>query len=179
MRILILSLLALVGAGCGCASLPEVPSHDALRETALRLEFASGVCSGTATGPQTLQTASHCFQFDKLVSVNGVPVQVVTVSDDKRDHAQVVVTGITFKRWAVRGEAPKQGDRVRFWGNPKGNKDSYRVGHVAYANDKVVAMDVMTCLGDSGAGLFNDAGELVGMVSAVTVDSCLFGIAFR
>ena len=50
-------LLAFALAGCGCTS---IPSHDDLRATNHRLKVATGMCSGTAVGPDLLVTALHC-----------------------------------------------------------------------------------------------------------------------
>lgn len=172
----ILLLLILLGAGCGCAS---IPSHQSLRSTALRLEFVGGLCSGTAIASDKLLTATHCWKYGKLLKVNGTQVELVRATEDKKDHSVATIVGLNFNSWAKFGAIPKQGDRVRFFGNPKGNADVYREGYVAHVNEKVIAVSMMVCLGDSGAGIFNDSGELVGMVSAVTVDSCLFGLAFR
>lgn len=179
MRTLFLALLAIVGTACGCASVPQAPSFTDLKATTLRLEFDNGVCSGTAVGPSQILTATHCMSYGTLLRVNGHPVTVVGHSDDKKDHAIASILGLSFNSWAKFGATPNQGDRVRFWGSPKGNRDTYREGYVAHVSERVIAVSMMVCKGDSGAGLFDDKGELVGMVSAVTVDSCLFGIAFR
>lgn len=179
MRALLLALLAIVGTACGCATVPSAPSFADLKATTLRLEFNEGICSGTAIGPNQILTASHCMAYGTLLRVNGQPVTVISHSDDKKDHAIASILGLNFNAWAKFGAVPNQGDRVRFWGNPRGNKDTYREGYVAHVSETVIAVSMMVCKGDSGAGLFNDNGELVGMVSAITVDSCLFGIAFR
>lgn len=171
-------LLALAISGCsGCAS---VPKHDDLRSLTLSLRFQSAICSGTAIGPTVILTASHCFEERMLTSINGRPAQAAAVKHDGHDRAVVVVRGVAFDRWARLGDAPKQGDRVRWWGNPRGLPGVYRQGYVALVVDSVVIVDATACKGDSGAGLFNDRGEVVGMVSAITEgDLCQFGIARR
>lgn len=177
MRILALAVLLLVSGWTGCAS---VPGHDSLRATTLRLEFERGVCSGTALSPDVLLSAQHCFKGGgALVRVNGQPVKVVGYGKDKHDLATVRITGLTFKTWARRGNAPAQGDRVRFWGNPGGEHDVFRIGYVSRATTDLVVMDMTICKGDSGAGIFNDRGEVVGVVTGMNdLNGCTFMLAY-
>ena len=175
MRILLPLVLLL--AGCGCAS---VPSHDALRATSLRLEFQRSLCSGTAISPDVILTASHCWASGgMLTAVNGHPVTVVGIGRDERDTMTIRVEGIRFDTWARLGHLPKQGDRLRWWGNPQGVPDIYRQGYVSRASAKVLIMDVTICKGDSGSGLFTDEGRVVGVVTGMTDDKgCTFLIAY-
>jgi V8-like Glu-specific endopeptidase len=176
MRYLLPLLLLLAGCG-GCAS---VPSHDDLRATTLRLEFERGLCSGTAIAPDVVLTASHCWNGGgKLVKVNGQPVQVTGIGRDKHDTMTIRVTGVRFTHIAHLGNLPKQGDRLRWWGNPLGNPDVYRQGYVSRADGDVVVLDATICRGDSGAGLFTDAGLVIGVVTGMSDDKgCTFLIAF-
>jgi V8-like Glu-specific endopeptidase len=170
------ALLALVLSGCGCVSLPT-PSD--LRLTTLRIETDNSVCSATAVGPYMLLTATHCLG-SLLRTVEGHAVEVVKVQDDHKDHALVTVSGIRFRHWAHMGPVPKQGDRIRWWGNPLGEPDVYREGYVAKVRDDAIFVDATVCHGDSGSGLFNDAGQLVGVLSAMTDESgCTFMVARR
>ncbi len=171
-----LTLLLALFAGCsGCAG---VATHDDLRATTLRLEFQLGICSGTAIGPHTILTASHCFAGGgKLQLVNNQLVKVVRVVDDKKDHSTVTVDR-TFKHWAHYGPVPYQGMHVRWWGNPEGESDMYREGVVSKATTDDVLIDATICHGDSGAGIFDDAGEIVGVVTAMSDQSgCTFMVA--
>jgi V8-like Glu-specific endopeptidase len=170
------ALLALVLSGCGCVSLPA-PGD--LRLTTLRIETQNAICSATAIGPQTLRTATHCLGT-LLQTVEGRPVRVVRVVDRQNDHADVVVAGVRFLHWAHLGPVPKQGDRLRWWGNPLGEPDMYRQGYVSKVRDDAIFVDATVCHGDSGSGLFNDAGQLVGVLSAMTDESgCTFMVARR
>lgn len=173
MRILTLLLALLLMAGCsGCVS---VPSHNQLRETTLRLRFEDGICSGTAIAKDVILTAKHCQQGGALVSVNNHPVKVVGVGANKHDTMTLRVTGIEFKRWAKLGHPPSQGDRIRWWGNPKGLPDVYREGYVSRAWSDGAIYDATICQGDSGAGLFNAKGEVVGVVSGMNdFSGCTF-----
>ncbi|WP_202844778.1 trypsin-like peptidase domain-containing protein [Luteimonas saliphila] len=169
-----LAALLVLLAGCGgCAS---IPTHTDLRSVNHRLTTASGICSGTAVGPDLLVTALHC---GKVVQVSGVPVEVETVETGKRDFVLLRVKGLEFKRWARRGDLPRQGDRLRWWGNPVGETDVYREGYVARVDENAIVIAAQICKGDSGAGLFNERGEVVGVVSAMTADQhCQFALSF-
>ena len=172
MRYLLPLLLLL--SGCWCMS---VPSHDELRATALRLEFQDGVCSGTAIGPDTLLTAVHCMA-QPLLRVNGQSVTVTASRTESRDRIVVKVSGIRFKAWAKRGPMPLQGDTLRFWGVPQGEPDVYREVIVSRARTDQLVLQGVICPGDSGAGLVDAQGRVVGVVSAMTGDRvCRFGLS--
>ena len=170
------ALIALLLAGCGgCVSVPEVPTHAELRETAHRLKFEGGICSGTAVGPDLLVTAQHC---GTLTHVGEAPVTAEVVERGPRDSMVLRVSGITFDRYAKRGAMPGQGDRLRWWGNPVGQADMYREGYVARVTEREIVIAAVICKGDSGAGLHNDAGEVVGVVSAMTATQhCQFALS--
>lgn len=173
MRYLLPLLLMLGGCG-GCTS---VPTHDQLRATALRLEFTDGICSGTAIGPDTLLTAVHCMAHP-LVRVNGQAVTVTGSHKESRDRIVVKVSGIRFKTWAKRGPVPVQGDHLRFWGQPVGEQDVYREAVVSRVRTDQIILQSVVCPGDSGSGLMDAQGRVVGVVSAVTGDRvCRFGLS--
>jgi V8-like Glu-specific endopeptidase len=169
-------LLALVLTGCGCSTLP---THDALRATTLRLEFADGaLCSGTAIAPDVILTAEHCVDAT-LKTVDGHPVRVTGLGkSEPRDMATIRVSGLRFESWSRIGRPAKQGDRVRWWGNPLGMPDMYRQGYVSRVGKGQLIVDATICKGDSGSGLFNDSGHLVGVVSAMSDrNGCTFMLA--
>jgi V8-like Glu-specific endopeptidase len=176
MRYLLPILLLLAGCG-GCAS---VPTHDALRATTLRLEFQRGICSGTAIAADVVLTASHCWSSGgMLTTVNGQPVKVKGIGRDKRDTMTIRVEGVKFEHIARLGNLPKQGDRLRWWGNPQGVPDIYRQGYVSRASQEGMIVDATICRGDSGSGLFTDDGRVVGVVTGMTDESgCTFMIAY-
>lgn len=163
--------LALLLAGCVSS-----PGPRDLLPLSLHTQHERGSCSGTPVGRSTIRTAMHCFVGGSLVRVNGVPVQVRAVVDKGADRAVVVLSGIVFDRWATEGPTPQAGDRVRWWGAPLGHPNVYREGVVTWAGDGLLLVDAMVCVGDSGAGVFNARGELVGMVRAIgpQVMACSF-----
>jgi hypothetical protein len=175
MRVLLLALLLAAAGYALCRD--KVPTHEDLRAAALRLEFSRGVCSGGAIGPDTLISAKHCFA-DKLVSVDGQPVRIVESRMEGRDTAIVRVAGVTFKHWAKRGGIARQGEVLRFWGQPSGVPDVYREVIVSRAWTDGLILQGTICPGDSGSPLFGSDGRIVGIVSAVTGDRvCRFGLS--
>lgn len=165
--------LILLLAGC-----VHTPSHDELRATATALHFEKGYCSGNAIGPTFIQTAKHCNKGGKLLTANGKPVNVVRIIEAAQDRMILVLDRPTFKTWAKLGKPPKQGDRVRWFGNPLGEPDTYRDGYVAKITPQGVLIVATICPGDSGSGAFSDAGEIVAIVVARNTDlPCTFTLA--
>lgn len=174
----LLPLLALL-AGCGgCASVPEVPTHDELRNLAVRLEAGDSVCGGTRSGPRSIRTAAHCVKPGPII-VDGTMVAVVGVRKTATDAVDLSIAGLVFDTWAKEGPALREGDRVRWWGQPHGEPLVYREGYVAKAGKEAIFIDAPICHGDSGSGLFDSMGRLVGVVSAMTnMAGCTFMVTF-
>lgn len=157
-------LCALLLSLVSCAATPL----DTVRAVSLRLTFNNGVCSGTAVGPQLVLTADHCFEKgSRLLAINGEEAHALKIVRDGRDHALVKVT-TKFPRWVRRQGVAYTSQRVRWIGNPAGEKSIYREGYVSRALPDAVLIDAQVWKGDSGAGVFNQRGELVGVVSAMT-----------
>jgi hypothetical protein len=166
MRFAALAFLLLI-AGCGCVS---IPTHSDLRATALRLEFGkSSACSGTAIAADTLITAQHCLRLGgPLRTVNGQPVKVVGIGKDKGDTLTIRVSGIAFQHWARFGAPLQQGDVVQWFGNPAREPDVYRRGYVARVREDEVLIDAQAFAGDSGAGVMDSQGRLIGVLTGMT-----------
>lgn len=171
MKFFALMLLILVG-GCNSAARLEC-----IRAVSLVLMFDNGVCSGTAVARDVILSAEHCFS-DKstLKTINGRAVKVLHIMREPKtaefpdgcDHVLVRVS-IQFETWAKIGDAPKQAERVRWIGNPRGLPNMYREGYVVRSDENGVLIDAPVYNGDSGSGLFNDKGELVAVLSGAMV----------
>lgn len=159
MRLLaILAVLMLAG----CAAPGVKVSH--------RLDFNDGVCSGTAVGRHTILSATHCFIGSKTLAVDGVPVSIVQLINDGNDHALAVVT-MTFDAIAPIHAGTYSGQHVHYWGQPAALHTIYREGYVAgYVVDsgkQLALLDINGFGGDSGAGVFDADGSIVGVVSVI------------
>lgn len=153
---------AVLGFGLGwCSAAKAGPLND----VALYLQIGEGGCSGTAISRHVVLTASHCFSATtKAITIAGRPANIVGVVADGKDHS-LVRLDIEFKAWARVGPAPKQGDVLRWIGAPGGRVNFYREGYVSNIDDAGVYIDAPSFQGDSGAGLFNARGQLVGVIS--------------
>ena len=161
MKALWLSLLIL--AGCQTIN----PEQSAKSSVAV-LGFTDGMCSGTLVGPNKLLSASHCFQGGRLLTVNMVPVNVVQYQHDGKDHA-LITLDTTFPSHArVNFGGMAQGERVFMYGNPSGQADMLRRGYVAGTVAQGTMLDLPVSQGDSGAAIFNERGEVVGVLTGYT-----------
>lgn len=161
MKFLTLMFLALVGFN-------STASLERLRDVSLVLKFNNGVCSGTAVARNVILSAEHCFAESNLVSINGRDAKSLYIVSDGKDHVLVVVS-IEFERWAKFGPSPKQGERVRWIGNPRGEENMYREGYVVRNNAEAVLIDAPGYKGDSGAGVFDEEGRVVAVISGAYV----------
>lgn len=141
-------------------------------------------CSATAVAADTIRTARHCVQGRRLVAIDGLAVEPYGTRMLPGDAAEVVLTKEMFDVWAEPGPPPEQGDRLHWWGNPRwlepgsSMPDVYREGVVGKVFDGNVMIDALVCHGDSGAGLFNESGRLVGVVVAMAPEpnECTFAM---
>jgi hypothetical protein len=186
MKLLAAALLML--AGCGCVSVPAIAP---VASVAMKIEMPLGSCSATAVSAHWILTAAHCVvQGGPVVAVAGAPTKTPDLIFDGSDHVLVRVDH-TFQRWAgIRGALI--GDRVRMLGNPEIFTNIYRTGYVAGINTfpdcppvpgllrkhcTAILFQMVTGSGDSGAGYFDDAGELVA-VHTGTIRIGMAGLAY-
>lgn len=149
---------------------------------AYAVELGNNGCSATKIGPHALLTATHCVDDDnpsrkrpEVLLVDDKSTRVKKFIDDGKDHTIMIVND-TYKTWASMAAPPPVGATVFFWGNSEFD-DLFRRGVVCgYYQmdlwkgvwaDAVMVLDIMFSGGDSGSGLFNEQGYLVGVASAV------------
>lgn len=173
MRKLIACLVLIAALALTTAA--KAPEPLVTHEATVLLVFADkGRCSGTIIGAHSILSASHCFAESPLAKINGKPAKVVASLSDGADHT-IITVNVTFERWATRGTGIEQGTRVHLWGNPLGIENLYREGVVAGWFDKDwLAIDLLVAPGDSGSGLFDERGYLVGVVSSVVAPTEYF-----
>lgn len=154
---------------------PNAPSH----------------CSATAVASHALLTAGHCEDNSDTVLVDGKPAYIMFSINDGHDHAILLLNGITFKKYVAITQRPLVvSEDIFMVGNPKALSHLYRRGTVigdcpfgtgdddvadASSPDvdvpqhkklKEYVLDINGFFGDSGAGIFDSKGNLVGVVSS-------------
>ena len=158
----------LIFAGFLCITLASCAHPDA--SCAHLLTFKGGTCSGTAVGSRTILTAAHCIDGDTLTSVDGHKTRALWIAEDGHDHALIGQT-VKFPAWIVKLDTPILAEAVHFVGNPADERELYEHGYVSgLSNDNGhVAMlyELPIFFGDSGAGIMNSRGALVGVVSGI------------
>ena len=167
--------VAMAILGCAYAHEPTL--------TTMRLDFDDGTCSGTVVAPSVILSAGHCFETDEeendwgwkipaptSVLVDGYKVNILAVVKDGNDHALAKVDFV-FSHYERIHKAPQVGAKVHWWGNPGGLNNVYREGYIASYHHSDMIMDINGFFGDSGAGVFNEFEELVGVVSYINVNA--------
>ena len=138
------------------------------RKSSVRIVTGSGICSATKIAPKVLLSASHCFHTEtKILIVGDKPAIVVHIVADDNDHALVLLDEIVLEDLAALGPAPKEGDSIHYWGNPYVFTMLLRRGYVSGFDNVNTIYDINGYHGDSGAGVFNDKKQLVGVISYI------------
>lgn len=152
---------------------PHNPAIAAAHKTTHLLETGDitggGHCSATAIGPHALLTASHCEAPSDVIGIDGEEYKLLAPPiRDKFDHS-IFYVNATFTEWATIATEPVQvGDDIFLFGNPGKWDDIFRKGYVAALSStpsQPVAYDFNGFPGDSGSGIFNAQGQLVGVCS--------------
>lgn len=156
-----LAVLLVFLAGCASASPP-------IDTVTFRIgTIDGGLCSATAVAADVLLTAKHCIKdTDDALLLEGKAVAILRQEADAHDHVLLRLRH-NFRAWAKPGPSVKVGQDVQMRGNVEGFNQFYRRGYVAGWYGSALMMDMEIGKGDSGAGIFNMKGELVGVVSAV------------
>lgn len=185
-------LVLLILGGCAATPVPAPKSFaEQVVSTTVVLQTSEGqtYCSGTAVSPVLVVTATHCLFDEKELFVKvegGKSVKaVVKVKGDEwgKDIAVIAITEGQFKDFSPIGplDSVKRGDTVYIVGAPYGELEfSFGKGVVAHTNRMLVELDEFgqpmiiygpffqiyaeSRGGNSGGGMFNEKGELVGVV---------------
>lgn len=153
--------------------------------TTAQLVINGAVCSGTVMAPSTILSAAHCFKDDDDddpiakflghvspvptdMTVDGYKVFIEAITYDDADHALVKVIFVFKDHAQLAHERPAVGGRVHYWGNAAKLNNVYREGYVTSYLHSEMRMDANVFFGDSGAGIFDESGKVVGVVSYLT-----------
>ncbi len=179
----LIAALALL-AGCTSFPPPQSPSNQELarytKDVTVQLETDMGsLCSGVWVGRTTAITAFHCVDdlepgatLDLSVSDGSGAKAHVVATDEAHDLALVGVEDAGEHPIALPGPLPDVGDTVEAMGHPFGLTYSFSTGIVSAIREDergdkfdVIQSTVATSPGNSGGGLYNASGELVGICS--------------
>lgn len=140
---------------------------------------ADGQCTATAIGPHALLTADHCnpqdilqyFTLDMSIHV----YRTVAVAHDARDHAIYIIDGPAFKNYVtVKATMAVPGEKVHMYGNGDGRFISRRLDGTRVPEFDPSDVDeaegnqyfsLKASSGDSGAAVYNEAGEMVAILT--------------
>jgi V8-like Glu-specific endopeptidase len=159
-------------------------AHKTTHEIELDTILQQSQCSATAIGPHALLTASHCELPTSDITIDGDDAKILALTRDDQDHT-IYLVDATFKDWSVVStDKPEVGDHVFIFGNPGELNDIYREGYLtgfrpvsAFAalfgvvSPTVYLYDMNAWHGDSGAAIFNEKGQISGVVSIITSQS--------
>jgi V8-like Glu-specific endopeptidase len=164
---------------------PVQKAHDATRHTAQRTSLMRDMCSATVVGPYALLTATHCELPDDALAIQegDVLTHILGRIRDGADHTIYLVADKFDTAAEInQHDALSQGEDVFVFGNPGDWHDIYRRGYVAGLIDNEIAFELPVYHGDSGAGIFNSQGQLVGVLTGVegqkSDDGQSIGLAF-
>lgn len=132
-------------------------------------------CSATAIGPHAILTATHCEAPSDLIGIDGTDgYPIVGHIRDGNDHTIFLLGGITFPYYAVvRPREFRPSEFVFIWGNPsigpiqyvaQLTTGSYIASHV-FQGRIVDVFGMKSERGDSGSGVFDAKGNLIGVVT--------------
>jgi serine protease Do len=142
----------------------------------------SARCSGVWVDANRFVTAHHCIGDDDLIAYVGrddvlkrqgqtrlaLRFGYVSADDPEHDVALVTVNEVSSHGTAVLAKNVYAGLVVRTMGHPFGLLWSFSAGHIAAVRtgddgESWVQSTAPISPGNSGGGLFNEAGELVGV----------------
>lgn len=130
---------------------------------------AISFCSATVVAKNTILTARHCFPADGVapdLKVSGKAAKILKSEVDGEDHI-LIVTDIAYPSWARMSKTPpKVGDDIFYFGRPVGSPGLLlRKGYISEVEPEGLTVDINLWKGDSGAGVFNEDGQVVGVVN--------------
>jgi serine protease Do len=141
----------------------------------VRIESETGRCAGVAISPTEVATAAHCVRSgppEVTTHADEVCTTVDVAADFDNDAALIHVTGCTLVPLPLGRRDPKIGDVVIVVGHPLGEGWAFSEGIVSKVTDEGRLMiDAAVNMGNSGGGVFDRRGRLIGIVSSLLTPS--------
>ncbi len=175
-------------------SVVEITTSSLVSGTFIQQYVASGAGSGViVTEDGYIVTNHHVIEDAMSISVklaNGDKYDATLIGSDSENDVAVIKIDATGLSPATFGKSADlvKGDVVIAIGNPLGSLGGTVTEGIISALERSITIDgeTMTLLqttaainpGNSGGGLFNSAGELVGIVNAKSSGSGIEGLAF-
>ena len=183
-----LAIAFLIGALCGAMVATALAAPPPGARTAHRIQQTTidgpRVCSATAIGRHAVLTASHCEAPTDDILVDNRPAHIAERPvRDGHDHTILLISGLEFKDIAeVQQNALEVGMEIHIFGNPADFPPNfYRAGRVSgieappplamlFGAQPLILLDINAFFGDSGSGLFNADGKVVGVFSVIIAE---------
>lgn len=168
-------LLLVLGS---CSHLPHVAKSESDSVVKLVTPLGGGrksICSGVAVGKRLIATAAHCMRDGFTPEIYTHDAQVCEAASAtvhaSRDVALIRVSGCRLKKAEI-GNAPQQGDTVSIVGHPLGQEWSLSSGVVSrILPNGTIQVDAAVNFGNSGGGVYDKYGRLIGIVSYLRTPS--------
>ncbi|HJV22127.1 MAG TPA: tetratricopeptide repeat-containing serine protease family protein [Holophagaceae bacterium] len=156
---------------------PRAPAHAGLRHTVLVRSEEPGspllnLGSGVVVAPGLVATNAHVVMGGGGIQIHqgdrSWPARLQSVDLD-RDLALLEVQALGLQPATLTSRPPEDGASLTYLGYPGGKGPVTRTGHLrgswSYLGDRLLEVDIELSAGASGGGLFNTAGELVGLAT--------------
>jgi len=135
-----------------------------------RLPMYRSFCAGVAVSSHEIATAAHCIHegiTPKITTKAGDECHVSTATVDREHDAAIVrVSGCKLDRAFTSKHKLRKGDALIVLGHPLGEKWSASAGILSRVTPRgYLQTDAAINFGNSGGGVFDTHGHLVGIVS--------------
>lgn len=162
------AVLVVLMLRCSTADIPTATVHDSFMRNVQILVPGieqTRTCSGVVLTTNLVLTAAHC--NGPGILVDRKPGKVVKI-DIANDLLLLSADTLTFLPLTV-GEIPVPSTKVYTVSNPGSYRDQVFIGYIASIEKSVVNIGIGSAPGASGAGLYNDRGQLIAITSQVYI----------
>lgn len=152
---------------------PSTPAVKTSRKLLMKSKTGKAICSGSFISPNGhIITARHCVQDTTEIEVltnDGQVYSADVTAISKNQDLAIIQIGHLNTPYFKLAESVEKGDTVFILGSPLGLTSLITSGIVAKLAGDITFLDCTAIPGNSGGPVFNDKGELVGVVSAMVM----------